>query len=251
MDASNAQETSNQNLTLQVDFTWKKWKALITEKGNTEAKPVCIVDFKMLKPHLVFHSGIDNSVFGTGSLHPISINADCEVHGKPANLKAIKRWVTSYTHLSHTYSKTDKPVQMTWASDSDFKTWDFICLNQDHLPVAKYSARIWGIKKIGYIEFMGPTTDEQRDEMIATGMTLFYCMILRTTNILNFFGAIFARPGKSLRETQAAAEKPTSEDEAAGVTAQDLKDAAAASRHDSADVDKTNGSAPAPGRTVS
>ncbi|KAH6667626.1 hypothetical protein B0J14DRAFT_602702 [Halenospora varia] len=184
------------NSTLQVDFSWRKFKSLVTEKDDPN-KPLYIVDFKALKPELVFRNAADDSIFGTGTLHYVSIHADCEVRGKHTQIKALKRWKTSYEHLSHAYSDSDEPVPMTWTSSCDFKNWDFICLDQNQLPVAKFSANFWAIKKVGYIEFLGdrPLTDAMREEIVITGHTLFYTMTIRTSSLLSFFGAIFARPG--------------------------------------------------------
>lgn len=89
-------KNSAQSLTLQVDFSWKKFKALITEKGDPQSKPTYIVDFRTFKPHLVFKSAANDSSFASGTLHTISINADCEIRGQPITLKALKRFKTEY-----------------------------------------------------------------------------------------------------------------------------------------------------------
>ena len=183
---------------LQVDFSWKKFKGLITEKDSPESKPAYIVDLQTIKsPHLIFKHATDNTTFGTGTLHPISINASCTISNRKTQIKALKRFKTSYTHLSRAFSDTEDLMTMTWTSDSDFKTWDFICLDEQLMPVAKFSANIWAVQKVGIIEFLGDKANskEAREEIVVTGLTLFYCMLLRTSSILSFFGAIFARPG--------------------------------------------------------
>lgn len=193
-----------ENRTLHVDFSWRKFKALITEgEYDPKAKPLYIVDFRSFKPHLVFTNAQDKTTFGTGTLHPISINADCDFHGQHIKLKALKRFKTSYEHYSLTYSDTDTPVVMTWTSASDFKTWDFICLDPNQEPTAKFSANIWALKKIGKIEFLGPKVAKSevlREEIVVTGLTLFYCMVLRVNSLVSFFGTIFARPGPQDKE---------------------------------------------------
>ena len=65
------------------------------------------------------------------------------------------------------------------------------------MPVAKFSANGLAVKKVGNIEFLRPKANSPvaRDEIVVTGLTLFYCMLLRSSSILSFFGAIFARPG--------------------------------------------------------
>jgi len=207
-DTAQQQEALDQGRTLQVDFSWKKWKALITEKADPESKSVYVVDFKTIKaPHLVFKSATDDSTVGTGTLHPISINANCTIHGQPIELKAQKRFKTEYMHLSHAFSDTDAPTPMYWTSNAGCKAWDFICLDQNQLPVAKFSANVWAVKKIGTIEFLGSKamSDAARDEIVVTGITLFYCMLLRCNNVLSLFGAIFSRPGHNNKDISTAA----------------------------------------------
>lgn len=113
-------------------------------------------------------------------------------------------------------------MRMTWTSSCGLKTWDFICLDEQKMPVAKFSANIWGLKKVGYITFMGSSTpgahaaggnvsDAVREEIVVTGLTLFYCMVLRTNSVLSLFGAIFSRPGHAGRK-ETGKEKPMAVD---------------------------------------
>ena len=190
-------DDSSQSSTLQVDFSYKKFQALITEVVKP-SNPVYIVDFHTIKaPHMIVKSAIDSTTVGTGTLHPISIHADYEIHGRKRQLKALKRFKISYTHLSSAFSSTSSPVTMTWTSNCGFKTWDFICLDEQQNAVAKFTANVWVVNKVGNIEFLGLKANSQaaREEIVITGLTLFYCILLRSTNILSFFGAIFARLG--------------------------------------------------------
>lgn len=201
-------DNSSQSSTLQVDFSYKKFQALITEvfkpsgpiltEHDKPSNPVYIVDFQTIKaPHMIVKSAIDSTTVGTGTLHPISIHADYEIHGRKGQLKALKHFKTSYTHLSSAFSSTSSPVPMTWTSNYGFRTWDFICLDEQQNAVAKFTANVWAVNKVGNIEFLGLKANSQaaREEIVITGLTLFYCILLRSTNILSFFGAIFARPG--------------------------------------------------------
>lgn len=112
------------NTVLQVDFSWKKFKARITEKGKA-SDHIYIVDFSTMKsPHLTFKSAVYDDVIGTGTLHAISIDADYEIHGENGTLKALKRFKTEYMHLLRAFSDEKTPVAMTWSSNCGFKTWD-------------------------------------------------------------------------------------------------------------------------------
>ena len=192
-----SQSHLNRAPTLQVNFSYAKFKACVTELDKPST-PIYTIDFATFKaPHMTVKSASDHAIVGTGTLHPISINADYELHGQKGTLKALKRFKTSYTHLSYAFSETDAPVPMTWTSSCGFKTWDFVCLDPEQNAVAKFSSNAWAVKKLGAIEFLGPkaTSAAVRDEIVVTGLTLFYCMTLRSNNVLSLFGAIFAKPG--------------------------------------------------------
>lgn len=215
-DATQVEHPSSlENPTLSVNFTWKKFKALVTEAHQD--KPSYIVDYRTFRsPHLVFHPADDPSqVIGSGTLHAVSINAKYELHGQQGKLKALKRWITSYTHLSYNYSESPdgSPAAMTWTSASHFKSWDFICLDENQNPVARFSTNCWALKKMGNIEFMGPKANDPaaREEILVVGLTLFSCMILRINNIFNFFGAIFAHPGPLDKESAETARNSVEE----------------------------------------
>ncbi|KAL8646988.1 MAG: hypothetical protein Q9210_005823 [Variospora velana] len=197
---SHQQQQPLQSSTLQVDFTWRKWQARITSISDP-SQPIYIVDYRGIKaPHIIVKTPDSSTTIGTGTLHPISIHADYEIHGRKGKLKALRRWRTKYTHLSPAFANapdSSSLATMTWTSSSNFKTWDFICLDEQQIAVAKFSANMWGLKKLGMVEFLTPTavSEAARDEIVVTGLTLAYCMILRTSSILSFVGAIFARTG--------------------------------------------------------
>ncbi|KAJ5748622.1 uncharacterized protein N7511_010318 [Penicillium nucicola] len=194
------QQTTS-NPTFQVDMTWKKFKAIISDINSPGKDPKYIVDFPWnLLPKsesMIVKRASDEEVVGTGKLSMVSINANYKFHGQKGTLLAQKRWQTVYTHRSLNFSDTDTPVTMTWTSDCGFKTWDFICVDENQNPVARFCANQWAVSKVGKIEFDGPKAHSQaaQEEIFVVGLTLFYTMVLRATNILNFFGAIFARPG--------------------------------------------------------
>jgi hypothetical protein len=192
-------QNSSKSSTFKVDFTWKKWKAIVSDANNPGAEPLYTIHYSpfSLTANMVFKKASNDEVIGSGKLNAVSINADYELRGQKAHILAQKRWRTVYTHRSLNFSDTESPVTMTWTSDAGFKTWDFICVDEQQIPVAKFTANCWGVTKIGKIEFVGPKADDRaaQEEIMVTGITLFYCMILRCNNIFNLFGAIIARPG--------------------------------------------------------
>lgn len=153
-------------------------------------------------PHIIFESKDTGSVIGTGTVHVISIEPDFEIHGRKGTLRAQHRLKSHYTYLSHAFSDSDQPVLMTWVSgDTGFVDWDFVCLDENQNPVAKFTAHIWGVKRMGKVEFMGPRalSEAVRDEVVVVGCTLYYCMCVRMNNVFNLVGSAIVRPG---RETE-------------------------------------------------
>ncbi|CAI7601258.1 unnamed protein product [Penicillium manginii] len=157
----------------------------------------------VMAPHLRFKAIEGNGTIerevGTGTVHTFSISPDYELYGKPATLKAQKRFSTFYTHMSTVFSDTQEPVKMTWTSNTDFKGWDFICVDHNQVPVAKFSANIWAVKKFGKIELLGPKAFDPaaRDEIVVLAVTLFYCMYLRVNNPFNLLGSAFMSKEKT------------------------------------------------------
>lgn len=86
---------------------------------------------------------------------------------------------------------------MTWTTTNTLKVWNFICLDQDSLPVAKFSANIWAVQTLGEIELLGPKAGdmEAREEIVVMALTLYYCMLLRMNNVFNLAGAVFHKGG--------------------------------------------------------
>ncbi|TGO36005.1 hypothetical protein BHYA_0138g00180 [Botrytis hyacinthi] len=201
---------SSPHQALSVDFSWKKWKSLITTQDSSSPssppQPLYTVSYKPLSPNLIFKSALDKSVFGTGTLHSFSIDSDCSVRDHPIKVKAMKRFKTEYSHLSRTFSPSSKePVQMLWMSSSGWKNWDFICLDASSMPVAKFSANTMSFKNVGRIEFLGEDVlgnEAFKEEIVVVGMTLMYTMVLRSTSFLSLFGAVFAKPGKKENEEE-------------------------------------------------
>ncbi|KIV83431.1 hypothetical protein PV11_05458 [Exophiala sideris] len=200
-EISQADQVSSMPSKLQIIYSWSKNKATISNAENPKDQQY-IVDFRTLavtSPPIIIKSAVDGSTVGTGKLHPISIDAKYEIRGRKGTLKAMKRLKTEYTYPSYALSENDKPVSLKWVDSCGFKSWDFICMDEQSMPVARISTNVFALKKAGIIEFMGPaaSSPELRDELIVTGVTLWMCMLLRSTSFLSLVGAAFARPGKS------------------------------------------------------
>ena len=178
----------------KVDFTWKKLKGVITD--NKTSAPVMDIDCKrMTKPHLKFQN-FKNELIGTASFNVVSIHAECEIRGQPKRIQAMKRFATEYTYLSDAFAHgSDAPVPMYWTSSSGFKHWDFILLNSNKEPVARFHSNIWAVSKLGFLEFMGDYSAETKEEICITGCSVYYNTLLRMNNVFQVFGAVGRKVG--------------------------------------------------------
>ncbi|KAF2833376.1 hypothetical protein CC86DRAFT_400002 [Ophiobolus disseminans] len=188
-------------LTLKVDFAWSKFKNTVSEKSPTGAlTPLYIQHFRPLKPQLRFESLHNNQQIATSVIKNVAISADVILHNHPILLQPLKRWKTEYNYLSHTLSPDpNTPAPVTWITNVTLKTWDFICLDANQMPIAKFSANIWALTQVGNFHFdksAAEVSTEARDEVVVMGLTLFYVMVTRMNNPLNLLGSVMAKPGK-------------------------------------------------------
>lgn len=76
-----------------------------------------------------------------------------------------------------------------------FKYWDFILLDSNKEPVARFRSNVWAYKKVGLIEFMGDFNQLAKEEICITGFTVYINFLQRANNIFQLFGAIGAKTG--------------------------------------------------------
>ena len=203
----NAHPPTPPGLHLQIDFSYRKFKNLVSEKANNTLTPLYAQRFGVLKPQLKYDAlapdGTAPTSIGTGTIMNVSISAECTLHGETIDLKPLKRWKTQYNYLSRAFSHSDNgnPVPITWVTETSLKIWDWVCINSaTQEPIAKMSVNLWALKQVGNFYFE-KTKEElgqwKRDEVVVTGLTLLYVMISRINNPLNLVGSMVAKPGKA------------------------------------------------------
>ncbi|KAL1600881.1 hypothetical protein SLS59_005546 [Nothophoma quercina] len=194
-------------LTLQVDFTWSKFRNIISEKSGSSLTPLYIQHFRPTKPQLRFEDAINNTLIATGTINNVSIAAECTIHGQTLPIKPLKKWKTAYNYLSTNLSSTGTPVPVSWIANSDMKIWDFVCLDSTtQTPIAKFSVNWWALKQVGNFYFEKSAAElpkEVRDEIVVIGLTILYVMTTRMNNPLHLLGATFAKAGKVEDDEQA------------------------------------------------
>jgi hypothetical protein len=187
-------------LTLQVDFAWSKFQNIISEKNGDQLTPLYIQHFRPTKPQLRYETAHDKVEIARGTINNFSISAECTLNGHTIALKPLKRWKTQYNYLSTTLSPgPNTPAPVSWIANMSLKLWDFVCLDANQIAIAKFSANLWAVKQVGNFHFeksAGGVSREARDEIVVTGLTLLYVMMVRMNNPLHLLGSVFAKPGK-------------------------------------------------------
>jgi hypothetical protein len=187
-------------LTLQVDFAWSKFRNIISEKNGDTLTPLYIQHFRPTKPQLRYDSAHDNIEIARGTINNFSISAECTLNGQTIALKPLKRWKTQYNYLSTTLSPDpNTPAPVSWIANMSLKLWDFVCLDANQIAIAKFSVNLWAVKQVGNFYFeksAGGVKREARDEIVVTGLTLLYVMMVRMNNPLHLLGSVFAKPGR-------------------------------------------------------
>jgi len=76
------------------------------------------------------------------------------------------------------------------------------------MPVAKFSARWFGVKKLAYIEFLGEhaLSEAVRDEIVVMGTTLYWGMVIRMNNPLNLVGSALLTTGDEKNKVEGKSE---------------------------------------------
>jgi len=188
-------------LTLQVDFAWSKFKNTISEKSSTgQLTPLYIQHFRPLKPHLKFDYADSNKQFATSNVKYVAISADVTINNQDIAVKPLSRWYTKYNYLSTALSPDGSTAAaVTWQTNCSLKIWDFVCLDANQLPLAKFSVNIWALTEVGNFHFDKSAQEiskAARDEIVVMGLTLLYVMMTRMNNPLNLLGSIFGKAEK-------------------------------------------------------
>ncbi|OQO14081.1 hypothetical protein B0A48_00957 [Cryoendolithus antarcticus] len=181
-------------LYIQYNGLWTSAK--VFTEGN-DNNPAYKAECRLRAPNVRVTKTSNGEVIGFSTLHPVSIHCNMTLHGRKGKLQALSNWKTKYTHLSYAYSDSAAPMPMEWTSQSSFKTWDFVCVDDMQNPVAKFVSNNWRTHKMGRIEFLGPKAHDEkaREEIVVCGLTMYNVMMLRMNNFLSLGGAFFNKTG--------------------------------------------------------
>lgn len=96
-------------------------------------------------------------------------------NGKSFEMKLAKLFGSTYTYPSLAFHDST----MTWKSGSSWKTLDYVLLDEQSLPVAKFSAPYFSSDYSGRVKFLESKANSQegKEEILVTGFALVYMTI--------------------------------------------------------------------------
>jgi len=150
--------------TLQVEYpSWKSSGVSVIDSG-TGTTVLSTTGMRIRKPHMTFTS--PEGELGTATFHTFSPKIDFQVRGQSftVNYKwAAKR---ELRHASPSFNGQ-------WKSRSYFHAFDFECLDENSMPLARFSSKSWALKKVGAIELFGKASSGPvMDEILVTGLAI-------------------------------------------------------------------------------
>ena len=127
------------------------------------------MDLRNRRPQItVRRAEPNNETVGTVNFHPLNRKVDLQVHDQSFRLKS-KNW--KYCDLQWESAPFGGQT-LTWQRQTMWVVLDHLLLDENNLPVAKFSPTC-SMKKAGRIELMdGGMSQEQLDEVVITGMAV-------------------------------------------------------------------------------
>lgn len=214
--------------TLQVNFSWRKYTTIITETGSDI--PLYFAKYNPITMKTVFKTGQaaaklmasdtdadsinleaeNDDVIGNSRVKVFHIDCPTTVRGRSVALSAASRIMTRYNYSSLAFASDPlKPAVMTWKCNSKIKVFDFDLLDEQEQTVARYNTKYLGVKKYATIELFGPNAWDSlaTEEVIVTGLTMYFCMIYRVSSPVPLVGALVSRGGKDFKVTEKEAQE--------------------------------------------
>lgn len=221
------EETRLGHRTLQLNFSWRKNTTIISESGSDV--PLYFAKYNPFTMKTIFKTGQaatkalssdsddnsinleaeDDDVIGNSRVKVFHIDCPTTVRGRSVALSAASRIMTRYNYSSLAYASHPlKPAVMTWKSNSMVKVFDFDLLDEQQQTVARYNTKYLAAKKYATIELFGPKAWDSlaTEEVLITGLTMYFCMIYRVSSPVPLVGALVSRGGKDYKVTEKEAQ---------------------------------------------
>jgi hypothetical protein len=131
---------------------------------------------------MIFKAGLTESTLATVVFRSLTPKIELRIHGETITLR-----VSSVVKQKTTYeSPALQNACLTWKSKSNFKVFDFECLDENSVSLAQFTANnSWSMTKVGRLEFFGTRANSGivMDEIVVTGLALAKYTFMQSTAI--------------------------------------------------------------------
>ncbi|KAI9794101.1 MAG: hypothetical protein M1833_000466 [Piccolia ochrophora] len=171
-----AQATSR---TLHVYY--ENWTASLVRIMDTDnVTKLFKAKCQLTKPHLSIASAQTAATVGTAVYHILSSRIDTTVRG----FQICMRPCATLGRRSYVYSSpTRRGANTRWSSQGD--NLDLVCLDERGVPLARFRASNWSMRKWGTLELIGPIANDGgpvMEEIVVTGLAMAeYLLAMRLT----------------------------------------------------------------------
>ena len=137
------------------------------------------VDIRNRRPQLtVRRTAAGNKTVGTVNFHPMTRRMEATISDHTFKLKG-KKW--TYCDL-----QWESPAfgckTLTWKRKTMWVVLDFVLLDENQIPVARFCPRAMSFKKTCAIELMdGDMSPEKLDEIVTTGLAVYQDTVYYTS----------------------------------------------------------------------
>ncbi|KAF2485585.1 hypothetical protein BDY17DRAFT_293928 [Neohortaea acidophila] len=161
---------------------WKSTKALVNDVSTGTTLYELDVP-TIFRSKVLMRTANDDAEIGHCQSSLFKSTLKAELRGQALELQLKKRFSSDYTYASPAFGG----ATMTWTFHSGWSDIYYVLLDEQSLPVARWTARGPSIfTNLGKVEFLGTKAESQeaREEIFLTGLTLIYIIVTsRSTSV--------------------------------------------------------------------
>ena len=128
------------------------------------------IEIRSHRPNMTFRRpALNNSIIGTVRFHPLTRAIEAEVNNHSFKLKG-KNWTSCDLQWN---SPAFGGRVLTWKRQTLWVVLETILMDENKMPLARFSPSSWSMKKAGTIDLVdGGIGQEAMDEIVITGLAV-------------------------------------------------------------------------------
>lgn len=161
-----------------MEIIYKDWKCKAANITDTKTGALLYdLETHLLKPQITISRPGQSEPFAKVNIPTLSKTVDITIDGRGLKLTNKKFWKGHYIFDS---SHLSQPTATWKCSGSGWSSIDFVCLDEQEMPIARVRTKVAAVKKIATLEVNEAHRDNKGlvDEIVVTGLTVVYLWML-------------------------------------------------------------------------